>query len=322
MYILGSGMGGCLAAILNPNSLVLEASEGPPTNHNAVLRFRTDAISKATGIPFKKVHVNKAIYYRGELMDHATPLTANLYSKKVTGKILQRSIWSLDPVERYVAPPDFHNRLLDMIGPRRIRYGEVVESIDLASIQCTGDRKGYARRNAEPVISTIPMPVLSKATGIALDSSLFGRMPIITARCHVHNCDVNQTIYFPDPETKLYRATLTGGELILEYSGEFTGNYDFDIVDLHENIIPSLGLDNADIGAMTFGSQKYGKIAPVDPATRKAFMFEATRQLNIFSLGRFAVWRNILLDDVYNDVFVIRQMIEQSHYDIKKGMMS
>ncbi len=51
-------------------------------------------------------------------------------------------------------------------------------------------------------------------------------------------------------------------------------------------------------------------------APRKALLHHLTITHGIYSLGRFATWRNILLDDVYEDVFAIRKMIHQSHYDV------
>lgn len=320
MIILGAGMGGCIAAILNAGAEVLEASPTPPTNHNAVLRFRTDAISKVTGIPFKRVTVNKAIYHNGKLESSTTPKTANLYSKKVSGKILSRSIWNLDTVERFIAPPDFHSQLIKRIGTR-ITYGLKVQEVDedgISTVDADGNTATWARQD-RPIISTLPMPVLAKVAHLPLDSSLFGRLPICTARCSVPLCDVNQTIYFPDPETRLYRATLTGGELILEFTGDHQRWVENNIP--VEMLSDAFGIDELDPTSFSIGTQQYGKIAPVPDSVRKAFMFEATRRLGIYSLGRFGVWRNILLDDVYEDVFQIRRMIEQSHYDLRAELV-
>jgi hypothetical protein len=319
MIILGAGMGGCIAAILNGDATILEASGEPPTNHKAVLRFRTDTISKMTGIPFKKVRVHKAIFYDDQLHTQCNPFLANQYSKKVAGKILSRSVWDLASVDRYVAPGDFHQRLLNMVGDR-VKYNAAVEWVDANTIMLsdTGSGQMALHRAGIPVISTIPMPVMSKLTGIYLDQSLFKRQPITTARAKVANCDVNQTVYYPDFETKLYRATLTGDDLIMEFTGD--GVHDIND-EIRRNIFPAFGLYAGDvIGPLQFGTQQYGKIAPVESGLRKSFMFELTRQMGIYSLGRFAAWRNILLDDVFNDVLTIRRMIEQSHYDIRKEM--
>ena len=109
----------------------------------------------------------------------------------------------------------------------------------------------------------------------------------------------------------MYRATLTGGDLILE---GVAGDFDY------LPAMDALGLHHSQLSFMKSASQKYGKIVPIDESVRKNFMFEATQQLAVYSLGRFACWRNILLDDVYDDAFKIRRMLTQHHYDIRKEL--
>jgi hypothetical protein len=67
MYIVGAGMAGCLAGVLNPTATIYEAAESFQQNHDAVLRFRDDQVSKQVGIPFKKVKVRKGIYATNSL---------------------------------------------------------------------------------------------------------------------------------------------------------------------------------------------------------------------------------------------------------------
>jgi len=306
MYILGAGMAGCIAAILNPKARVLEGAESPPDNHNAVLRFRTDKIAQVTGLEFKKVLVRKAIWFEDVLYDRCTPLMGNLYSRKISGRLLPRSIWNLEPVERYVAQPDFHMELLSMLG-NRVLYSQQVDHIGKDVMLANG----YVfPREVAPIISTMPMSALAQVTGLELPAKL-KYAPIHTKRFRVADCDVHQTIYFPDPANSLYRATLTGGDLILE-------GMDSDLD--HYEACYALGLDESQLSFVKSVDQKYGKILPIDEVVRKSFMFTATRELGIYSLGRFACWRNILLDDVYDDVFKIRRMLTQSHYDIRKEL--
>jgi hypothetical protein len=60
--------------------------------------------------------------------------------------------------------------------------------------------------------------------------------------------------------------------------------------------------------------QKYGKIVDMDEKARQAILFHLTDKHNIFSLGRFATWRNILLDDVAADLPRIEKMMMASDY--------
>jgi hypothetical protein len=55
--------------------------------------------------------------------------------------------------------------------------------------------------------------------------------------------------------------------------------------------------------------QLIGKMVPIDDHLRKEFMHHATSRYNIYSLGRFATWRPILLDDVVDDLTVIEKMM-------------
>ena len=85
MIIFGAGIAGCLAGIINPKAQIIERGSGK-SSHKAVLRFRTNDISKVTGIPFKKVSVKKTIWYEDVEHNIITPRLAALYGKKVIGR--------------------------------------------------------------------------------------------------------------------------------------------------------------------------------------------------------------------------------------------
>jgi hypothetical protein len=50
---------------------------------------------------------------------------------------------------------------------------------------------------------------------------------------------------------------------------------------------------------------KYGKIVPLETEVRREVLRAITDQTCIYSLGRFATWRQVLLDDVVDDVLKI-----------------
>ena len=292
MIILGAGMAGCLAGVLNPNSRIHESAAGITNVHRAVLRFRSDAVSKQTGIPFQKVRVHKAIWYEGAERS-CTPRLANLYAAKVTGVYLaDRSIWNMDPVDRWIAPHNFHQLLAHSCDDRIIFDSHV------------RDIKHWER----PIISTLPMHVLADIIGVKPPFD-FNFKSIFINRFEVENCDVHATIYFPDNKLSLYRATLTGNNLILESTS--VDFYDVSIA------LRAFGIDDATMKQTSRGhEQRHGKIAPIPEAWRKEFILRATLDHGIFSLGRYATWRNILIDDVLEDIYVIRRLIDQSKYNI------
>jgi hypothetical protein len=304
MYIVGAGMAGCLAGVLNPTATIYEAAESFQQNHDAVLRFRDDQVSKQVGIPFKKVKVRKGIYATNSLVQPSIKW-ANMYSVKVTrGKIMDRSIWDMEASTRYVAPSDFHEMLADMCG-KRILYNSEYDFVHHAT-------------NKYKIVSTIPMNKLAEAMNYNMQSE-FKYQPIRVDRFKISDCDVYQTIYFPAFDTPIYRMTLTGEDLIVE-----SIDIDIEFKDIEEQINiyveNAFGIPCSCLGGHKESNQRYGKIEPIDDRERKQFMYEMTTRFGIYSLGRFATWRNILLDDVLNDIFRIREMMNGTDYDFVRKL--
>jgi hypothetical protein len=125
-----------------------------------------------------------------------------------------------------------------------------------------------------------------------------------------------QTIYYPEDDTPMYRASITGDTLIIE-AAETTVAVKEWLPRAMTNIARSFGISADSISSPLVSSQRYGKIAPVDDAVRKNAMFTLTHSHRVYSLGRFATWRNILLDDVVDDIAVIKRLMHsESDYDL------
>lgn len=293
--IVGAGLAGLIAAHIFPRESIVEAAAQPLQAHKALLRFRTEAVSKVTGIPFKQVTVRKGIYYDDEFHQPNIQL-ANMYSRKCLGRIVgDRSIWSLDPVQRFIAPDDFYCQLLDAVGSR-IQWGREIDF-------------NLAKHCESPFISTAPLPVVLASLGEPVPADIeFVRAPITVARYHIEGCDAYQTIYFPSGEHSLYRASITGSMLICEFIGEP------DTLGMSE-MERAFDLCESSARPLEKVKQSYGKIAPIDTGIRKRLVHKLTVEHNIFSLGRFATWRNLLLDDVVDDAWIVKRLITQSEYD-------
>ncbi len=292
MIILGAGMAGCLAGIINPNAQIYEPSNGDK-RHKALLRFRTPEISKVTGIPFKQVKVIKAIWDAVDGKEVApSPRHLINYSQKVSNQINIRSIQNIDPCNRWIAPHDFHDRLIELC-KNRIEY-----NVDLEI---------KIRANTNTIISTLPIFAIAPLLGWDIKANI-QHNSIYTSTFPIDHCDVYMTIYYPSMCTPVYRASITGNKLIIESISPITKN------ELHE-VDYSFGLPyQSEENGEWNQEQKNGKMVPMDNKERKQFITELTRRLNIYSLGRFATWRNILLDDVINDIYVIRQLINAGHH--------
>lgn len=302
MLILRAGLVGCIAAYMLPRAKLID-DRTKFDSHRALLRFRSDQISKITGIPFKKVKVYKAVY-TSKGFQPWNPMLANMYSKKVEGGIHNRSINNLDTVERWVSPDSFHEIMLDNLSPRIFKIS-ALDAIGSAS-------------DGEPIISTLPMSELLGNLNIPMIGDELVNKPnsIFVTTANIENCDVNYTIYYPELPG-VYRATLQGNKIIVESCSTATHDELLTVAD-------SFALTASDFRSIKYNvEQKYGKM----PNNSKQFdemrlkmILDLTEEYNIYSLGRTATVRSILLDDCYDDIQKIKHMIETPKYQRNIGI--
>lgn len=299
MIVVGAGMAGLVAAhyFKRQNVVIFEAQQSLPNNHDALLRFRTDKVAKLTGIDFKKVQVRKAIFSEGQYHAECNPRLANQYSAKVCDEIISRSIWDLEPVERYIAPADFIQRAATGLD---IRYSSALT--DLAAGSSDG-----------AVISTIPMPSLM-ALAHWPSPPKFNFKPIWTITADItqpNYVDVYQTIYFPGNEREfapVYRASITGDRLIVECVSDPNLESNNGYMDYLAAVGRRFGLPGA-YSNIVVKKQQYGKLVPLRSDAGYNFMYAMTHEYGIYSLGRFATWRQLLMDDVVDDCVVIERLM-------------
>lgn len=292
MIILGAGMAGLTAGnmLRRHKPIIYEAQSSLPNNHAALLRFRTDKVATATGIPFKKVKVQKAVLFEGELHNEATIAMQNKYSYKVTKGYYPRSIGSLEAVDRYIAPDNF--------------IAQAAANIDIRYNQGEAVKLLIGEKGTNDVISTIPMNIMMELIDWK-EKPEFKFLPIWSVSTDIKvPCDIYQTIYNIDG-LAVYRMSITGSKLIIEYND---APADSELKGDIETALGVFGIDSAtDAPVKKF--QKYGKLLPIDDGIRKRFMLHLTQNYGIYSLGRFATWRQILMDDVVQDVNIIENMI-------------
>lgn len=299
--IVGAGFAGLIAASMMPDQDIVDSLPEPTQAHKALLRFRTDAVANATGIEFRRVQVRKGIWHEGAFQQPNIML-ANHYSHKVLNRLSPRSVWDVAPVQRFIAPEDFHERLLSALGTR-IRWNTPAEF----------NRQEGTRR---ALISTAPLPVVAEEVGLKVGAAEFDRAPITVQRFSVPGADVHQTVYFPSLRHTLYRASITGEVLICEFAdSHHEANYGAPVF-WGDEVSDAFGINVEGLTTLEAVRQQYGKIAPIEEGVRRALVRRLTTDHNIYSLGRFATWRNILLDDVVQDVNVIKRLLRSSDYDI------
>ena len=312
MIVIGAGMAGLLAARLFRQSgrelTIYEAQDRLPNNHSAVLRFRGTAISDATGIPFRRVRMIKAAH------GHAGSAVADAlaYSRKCTGRLFSDRSLPLMPVaeDRYIAPPDFI--------PQLAKGTNFLFGCDFFESEFWEVRAAHV-----PIISTIPMPALMRALGYP-GAPTFSSVPSIHVRSRVADCDAYVSVYDADPESAVARASITGDEVIVEAPMPGASWEDLRRIVSDADAIARLlgrgaallGLRDADLSADTRADAAlYGKILPIPDDMRKDFIYWATEQHNIYSLGRYATWRPALMcDDLAQDVRLIGKWVAAGRF--------
>lgn len=306
--IVGAGMAGLLAANLIKvpgRAAIVEAQKSLPNNHSAVLRFRGPEVGNAVGIPFRKVVMIKtALIWQNAVAD------ALAYSRKNNGVARSdRSITDgLVIDERFIAPPDFIARLAKPFAGD-IKFGHYFQF----------DKKAKGQ-----FISTLPMPVLMDLLKYPRRKEAeFKFVNGLNVRAKINNCDAYVTMMVPDPECPFSRISITGNELIVEIPNFNLKDFD---KEANKGFLHDLMTHNAEKAAELFGfapsdlselsvhQQSYAKIAPIDDDLRKEFIYWATHQHNVFSLGRFATWRpGLLLDHLLRDIDLINSWVNSNN---------
>ncbi len=313
--IIGAGLSGLLAAnILHRHKPhIYEQQPSLPNNHSAVLRFRSPIIGDVLGIPFKKVTMIKTVLpWRNPVAD------ALAYSYKTTETYLSdRSVVSSSFVreDRYIAPPGLISLMSGSIPEEQFHFG------DSFFDDCDGSPLGLGLNC--PIISTIPMPALMKALDYKdlPKEQWFNHKVGVNLRVPIYHCDAYVSLYVTSPEYDMSRLSLTGGELIIEYPTMTREQFTVEKIELEVQLaLHFLGMDDAKVGMYSVSQQAYHKIMPIDDNARKDFMSWATRQFNIYSLGRYATWRpTLLLDDLVQDIRLIEKwMSGSSAYEINR----
>lgn len=322
--IVGAGMAGLLAGRMLQNTgheiTVSDAAKSLPNNHSAVLRFRTSQIGDILSVPFKKVKVAKS--YAPWMNPVADSMA---YSRKTNG--VYRSDRSIITTghelnDRFIAPPDLISKMASKL---KINYGEIFKPW----------------KGSDPIISTIPMPALMDALGWK-NKPEFGFVHGYNLKAKIKHTDAYCSLYVPSPKFLFNRISVTGDELIVEYSFPRAsredvlasyGTWDNDVIAGELNkAFALLGIkeyyiteaDRFIIGEPELKLQQYSKILPIDEEVRKEFLHWATDEFGIFSLGRYATWRpGLLLDDLVKDIRLIDQWISYPNkYAMKRHRAS
>ena len=310
-FILGAGLSGLIAAkILGDKWKVIERLPSAfAATHNALLRFKTRGLQEQIpSIILEQVDTIKGVLCDGVISAAPTIRMNNLYSRKVTGRYELRSIYArFEHIQtRYVGDLDIAVKLRDGVD---IYYGKEVNSICHRTIFF----KDGSSIEYDKVISTLPMPamlgILKMKSTIQFDSR-----PIYVSSFFIENCNLNITLYVADESNPVYKFSIIKDCAIVE-SVDIISESDI------EKIVSAIGLGGCGEfrHRLINQCQKFGKIFNTDSRAKKDLIHIMTRDFNVYSLGRFGLWRNIGIDDTVVDIGRIRQLMELAPYDFARS---
>ena len=309
VLIIGSGLAGAIAYnTLKPfKPLVVDRKEksrdGKMGLHPAVMRLRDHKVADLLKADFEEVKVSKGIFLNGSLLASPSIKANNLYSRKVYGAIGRRSLNDIGDVTRYILPNGYPE-------PEQFIGGMNLTSIPEKGVACFSNTFGESVViEYDWVISTLPMPALLFSCLPSFESDniypLFKSIPIYTMRMKLSiPSSINQTIYYPEPSTSIYRITIQHQDIIVESIDEN--------IQCCELIESSFGIPPSEYSSLE--STKVvqlpiGKIFPIEEDSRLNYIMDLTDQYHILSFGRFAVWRPLRTDQLLSDIEKIRRLI-------------
>jgi len=285
--IIGAGMAGLLAGTYfrkRAKTEIYEKQSSLPSNHHAVLRFRSSAVSEFTGIEFRKINMIRTnIKHINDVADSLS------YAYKCNGKYSSdRSINNGTVVgERYIAPPDFVSRMAtDMpICYESNALGNMDQLLSYDS-----DEGGRP-----VIISTIPMPALMKALGYPRSVN-FDQTNGSVIKAKIKSCDAFISIYDPRPTTVWSRLSITGNELAIEIprltAQQVIERYSsWDLATVIAEALSHAGISSTDHfltmpieGNSHVKDQAFAKILPIDEELRLSFIHWATDIMSVVLL--------------------------------------
>lgn len=307
LVIIGGGVAGAVASgffkYLSPQ--VFEATNSDPLeNHNAIMRFESNAIPMILGVPATSVKVTKNIYYQGNVYANPEIRFSNMYSKKVIDKLSKRSIDNLQTEQRFI--------LTKKIKINNINYNHKLVGKDRNNLIFM-HKEQFIKIPYDVCISTIPMPRLLEMDVFNLNMLNYTATNIYTAKynlCTKIDNSLCQTIYFPDNDLGVYRASIVNGEMLIESVSRIKHRE-------VEIVLESFGLVDSDIEFVSSNSNKLGKIYTEKDIERRKIIMQLTDEFNIYSFGRYAIWKSIRADDLISDLHKIKNMLEVSKIESK-----
>lgn len=300
VVILGAGIAGCIAyhALRDKKPLIVEI--GPQVErfetHRAIMRLRNDDVADFLGAEAEEVMIHKGIYDYEDGFVGPSILVNNLYSIKLYGELGIRSILKPGSQKRFILPDGFPI-------PENIRFNSKVVAIKPGIITLhTGDIIKY-----EHCVSTLPMPVIKEiAKPNFPDKINFEYKPVFVKRFKLKiNSSVHQTVYIPNMKIHqgIYRVTIQNQDVIFE-SVLAIEMWEVELI-----MNSAFGINKEEYELCDSSTIKMGKIKSINENARLKFIFWLTDQFNVYSFGRYSVWKPLRTDELLDDMMKVKKII-------------
>lgn len=296
IIIIGAGISGVLASKIFNTKYIFDSANTPEIYHKAIMRIRDQRIGMLLGCGLKPITVRKGIFYKGDILTKTNIKLNNLYSLKVSGELSDKSVLNLDDSERFLLEGNWSN------SDAKYNYRLIKINNNEATFIHNNEE---VKESYDVCISTIPIFNIMESSDLkVLPKESFRYNPIYVSLFKINiPSKIYQTIYLPEPGPFSYRASIEGNKLTIESVNGFPSEEEVNL------IADIFGIDNSVLIDREDHIQKIGKIISIDENIRKFILYELTNKFNIFSLGRFAIWKQIRADEVLSDLEKIERMI-------------
>lgn len=302
ILIIGAGISGFIAAgafdEMYDVTIVDAAGEKstPFADHKAVLRLRSDEIKNYVDCSLRQITARKQVLHDGILHDSPTSDMNRSYSLKCYKRVGKRSLNELGYVKRF----EIEN--ISLKERYKIQFKKQVVQIgsDRQVLFADGSKATY-----DVCISSMPLPsMLNAVYGVAKRDMVpvLKSRPVFIKRCRLSRpINENRTIYFTQPDFP-YRATIAETVLIVESMHPIRESDTQHVADV-------FGLSQSNLTDWSTHKQSYGKIIPLKTQIRQYILEDLSERFSIYSLGRFAIWKPIRVDQVVSHMQQIMALI-------------
>lgn len=321
--IIGAGISGAIAynALRSYKPTIYEGAAKRPCldRHKAIMRIRDSKTALLLGCEVEKVKVNRMALWNGELTDRCTIQMNNEYSIKTAGDIRDKSIQHLGVVERLLIKGDIETPISDTCYEHCLEHVQKHYPDDYFSdvldihFYKPNVKQPFIANKFDTIISTIPLAVMCKACGIEIpEGTKFETYPITVLTGEIKiDCNIHQTVYVPEDHHNCYRVTIEGKKLMMECV-EHPNAEEIDLM------LSLFGLTTYEVSDLESHTQNHGKMTKVDEDVRRNLIYTLTDEFNIYSFGRFGIWKPIRTDHLIGDIEKIKRMISAGKYAINQ----